>query len=163
MNDEPIEKTTEEPTEDVAEEPENEKSVSETEADEDQPEDMEEPEDKGEAEEKPVKKEVVKKEPEKKQEQKEKAAKKIVKKMGDKGKYDSANQTKNLIVMKVLGNTKTFFESQQALEDRIGFFTDLTLPDKTISDNNIAGYLLFAGSDGLMNDMIDSQWQTDSE
>jgi hypothetical protein len=118
---------------------------------------MEEPEDKGETEKKPVEKPV------KKQEQKEKAAKKIVKKMGDKGKYDSANQTKTLIVMQVLGNTKTFFESQQALEDRIGFFTDLTLPDKTISDNNIAGYLLFAGSDGLMNDMIDSQWQTDSE
>ena len=157
VKDEPIEEPIEEPTEDVAEEPENKESVSETETDEDQPEDMEEPEDKGEAEKKPVEKPV------KKQEQKEKAAKKIVKKMGDKGKYDSANQTKTLIVMQVLGNTKTFFESQQALEDRIGFFTDLTLPDKTISDNNIAGYLLFAGSDGLMNDMIDSQWQTDSE
>ena len=118
---------------------------------------MEEPEDKGEAEEKPVEKPV------KKQEQKEKAAKKIVKKMGDKGKYDSANQTKTLIVMQVLGNTKTFFETQQALQDRSGFFTDIILPDKTISDNNIAGYLLFAGSDGLMNDMIDSQWQTDLE
>ena len=149
MKDEPIEKPTEEPTEDVAEEPKNEESVSKTETDEDQPEDMEEPEDKGEAEEKPVEK----------QEQKEKAAKKIVKKMGDKGKYDSINQTKTLIVMQVLGNTKTFFETQQALQDRSGFFTDLTLPDTIISDNNIAAYLLFAGSDGLMNDMVDSQWQ----
>jgi len=94
-----------------------------------------------------------------KKQQKEKAAKKIVKKMGDKGKYDSANQTKTLIVMQVLGNTKTFFETQQALSDRAGFFTDLTLPDTIISDNNIAAYLLFAGSDGLMNDMVDSQWQ----
>ena len=99
----------------------------------------------------------------KKQEQKEKAAKKIVKKMGDKGRYDSQNQMKTLIVMQVLGNTKTFFESQQALNDREGFFTDLVLPDKVISDNNIAGYLLFAGSEGLMNEIIDSQWQTDLE
>lgn len=157
VKDEPIEEPIKEPTEDVAEEPENKESVSETETDEDQPEDMEEPEDKGEAEKKPVEKPI------KKQEQKEKAAKKIVKKMGDKGRYDSTNQTKTLIVMQVLGDTKTFFESQQQLEDRAGFFTDMIIPDKTISDNNIAGYLLFAGSDGLMNDMIDSQWQTDSE
>ena len=37
--------------------------------------------------------------------------------------------------------------------------TDLVLPDKVISDNNIAGYLLFAGSDGLINEMVESQWQ----
>ena len=104
-------------------------------------------------------KEEPKKEEMKKQEQKEKAAKKIVKKMGDKGKYDSVNQMKTLIVMQVLGDTKTFFETQQQLQDRIGFFTDMTIPDKTISDNNIAGYLLFAGSDGLMNDMVMQQWQ----
>ena len=153
MKDEPIEEPTEEPTEDVAEEPENKESVSETEADEDQPEDMEEPEDKGEAEEKPVEKPV------KKQEQKEKAAKKIVKKMGDKGRYDSTNQTKTLIVMQVLGDTKTFFDTQQQLEDRAGFFTDMIIPDTKIEDNNMAGYFLFVGSDGLMNQIEESQWQ----
>ena len=139
-----------EPKEDVAEEPEAEESAPEADADEDQPEDMEEPEDKNEAEEKPVKK------PESK---KEKAAKKIVKKMGDKGRYDSQNQLKTLIVMQVLGNTKTFFDSQQQLNDRVGFFTDESLPDAVINDNNIAGYFLFAGSDGLMNDMVMQQWQ----
>ena len=132
------------------EESEPEESVSEAEADEEQPEDMEEPEDKGEAEEKPVKK------PESK---KEKAAKKIVKKMGDKGRYDSQNQLKTLIVMQVLGNTKTFFDSQKQLNDRAGFFTDDFLPDAVISDNNIASYFLFAGSDGLMNEMVMQQWQ----
>jgi hypothetical protein len=147
---EPADEPADEPKEDVAEEPEAEESVSEAEGDEDQPEDMEEPEDKGEAEEKPVKK------PESK---KEKAAKKIVKKMGDKGRYDSQNQLKTLIVMQVLGNTKTFFESQQQLNDRAGFFTDESLPDAVISDNNIAGYFLFAGSDGLMNEMVMQQWQ----
>ena len=147
---EPADEPADEPKEDVAEESEPEESAPEADADEDQPEDMEEPEDKGEAEEKPVKK------PESK---KEKAAKKIVKKMGDKGRYDSQNQLKTLIVMQVLGNTKTFFESQQQLNDRAGFFTDESLPDAVISDNNIAGYFLFAGSDGLMNEMVMQQWQ----
>ena len=159
VQDEPIKEDMEEPQEDVAEETENEESVSETKTNEDKPEDMEETEDKGEAEEKPVKKEVVKKEPEKKQEQKEKAAKKIVKKMGDKGRYDSTNQTKTLIVMQVLGDTKTFFDTQQQLEDRAGFFTDMIIPDTKIEDNNIAGYFLFVGSDGLMNQIEESQWQ----
>ena len=148
--DEPSEEPADEPKEDMEEEPEPEKGAPEADADEDQPEDMEESEDKGEAEEKPVKK------PESK---KEKAAKKIVKKMGDKGRYDSQNQLKTLIVMQVLGNTKTFFESQQQLNDRAGFFTDESLPDTVISDNNIAGYFLFAGSDGLMNEMVMQQWQ----
>jgi hypothetical protein len=148
--DEPSEEPADEPKEEMEEEPEPEKGEPEADADEDQPEDMEESEDKGEAEEKPVKK------PESK---KEKAAKKIVKKMGDKGRYDSQNQLKTLIVMQVLGNTKTFFESQQQLNDRVGFFTDESLPDTVISDNNIAGYFLFAGSDGLMNEMVMQQWQ----
>jgi hypothetical protein len=132
------------------EESEPEESVSEAEENEEQPEDMEEPEDKGEAEEKPVKKPVSKK---------EKAAKKIVKKMGDKGRYDSQNQLKTLIVMQVLGNTKTFFDTQKELNDRVGFFTDDILPDAIISDNDIASYFLFAGSDGLMNEMVMQQWQ----
>ncbi|MDB4816995.1 hypothetical protein OAH58_00255, partial [bacterium] len=148
--DEPSEEPADEPKEEMEEEPEPEKGTPEADADEDQPEDMEESEDKGEAEEKPVKK------PESK---KEKAAKKIVKKMGDKGRYDSQNQLKTLIVMQVLGNTKTFFESQQQLNDRVGFFTDESLPDTVISDNNIAGYFLFAGSEGLMNEMVMQQWQ----
>jgi hypothetical protein len=147
---EPVEEPADEPKEDVAEEPEAEENAPEADADEDQPEDMEEAEDKGEAEEKPVKKTESKK---------EKAAKKIVKKMGDKGRYDSQNQLKTLIVMQVLGNTKTFFDSQQQLNDRVGFFSDESLPDAFISDNNIASYFLFAGSDGLMNEMVMQQWQ----
>ena len=42
--------------------------------------------------------------------------------------------------MQVLGNTKTFFESQQVINDRAGFFTDDVLPDAVISDNDMAGY-----------------------
>ncbi len=154
VQNEPVKEDMEEPKEDMAEETENEESVSEAETNEDKPENMEEPEDKSEAEEKPVKK------PESK---KEKAAKKIVKKMGDKGRYDSTNQLKTLIVMQVLGDTKTFFNSQKQLDDRQGFFTDYMIPDTQIENNNIAQYYLFAGSEGLINDMIMQQWQTDSE
>ncbi len=148
--DEAAEEDTTEPEADAEEESESEESVQETEADEEQPEDMEESEDKGETEEKPVKK------PESK---KEKAAKKIVKKMGDKGRYDSTNQLKTLIVMQVLGDTKTFFDSQKQLEDRLDFFTDYMIPDTQIENNNIAQWYLFGGSDGMMNDMIELQWQ----
>ena len=135
---EPVEK----PKENVAEKPEPKESSPET----------TDPE---------TKEEVV----EEKQEEpkKEKAAKKIVKKMGDKGRYDSTNQLKTLIVMQVLGDTKTFFDSQKQLNDRQGFFTDYMIPDTQIENNNIAQYYLFMGSDGLINDMIDSQWRMDSE
>ena len=154
VKDEPIEETTEEPVEDVANEPEAKDSVQEAEADEKQSDDMEKPKDKGE-----TNKNKDDQKPVKKQEQKEKAAKKIVKKMGDKGRYDSTNQTKTLIVMQVLGDTKTFFDTQQQLQDRVDFFTDFMIPDTKIEDNNIAGYFLFVGSDGLMNQIEESQWQ----
>ena len=138
---EPVEETIEEAVEEVEEQPVEET----TEVAEVKEEQKEEP--------KPEPKET------KKESTKEKAVKKIMKKIDDKQRYDSANQMKTLIVMQVLGNTKSFFDLQKQINDRVGFFTNATLPDSVISDNNIASYFLFAGSDGLMNDMIDSQWQ----
>ena len=61
--------------------------------------------------------------------------------------------------MQVLADSKSFFDSQKQLEDRIDFFTDYMLPDTEIQNNNIAQWYLFAGSDGMINDMIESQWQ----
>ena len=148
MQDEPVEETNNESDNDLQEETENKESISEAEENEDKSSDMEETEDKD---------QDNKVEP--KENKKEEAAKKIVKKMGDKGKYDSTNQTKTLIVMQVLGNSKTFFDSQKQLQDTVGFFTDKTLPDAVINDNDLASYFLFVGSDGLMNEMIESQWQ----
>jgi len=135
------------------EESEPEESVSEAEENESESSDMEEAEDKSEND------EDVKK-PESK---KEKAAKKIVKKMGDKGRYDSTNQLKTLIVMQVLGDTKTFFESQKQLEDRLDFFTDYMIPDAELQNNNTAQWFLFGGSNVKMDEMIMQQWQTGSE
>ena len=150
--DESMDEPADEPKEEVAEEPEAEESSPEATEDEAEETEQQSKEEEKSKEEEPKKEEI-------KKQQKEKAAKKIVKKMGDKGKYDSQNQMKTLIVMQVLGNSKTFFESQKQLNDREGFFTDMTLPDTVISDNNIAGYFLFAGSDGLMNEMVMQQWQ----
>ena len=94
-----------------------------------------------------------------KKEAKQKAANKIVKKMGDKGKYDSQNQLKTLVVMQVLGNSKDFFSTQQNLPDIQGFFTDITLPDGTIPTNNMAQYFLFGGSNSAHNELVDMQYR----
>jgi hypothetical protein len=147
VQDEPTEEDTKETENDAQDEPKQKESSSEVAKNEDSEEDMEETEDKDQDE---VKKEESKKEV---------AAKKILKKMGDKGRYDSANQLKTLIVMQVLGNSKSFFEAQQSLNDIEGFFTDTVIPDAELTTNNIAQYFLFAGSDGLMNEMIMQQWQ----
>ena len=147
VQNEPTEEDTEEIETVAKEEPKQEESPSEVAKNEDSEEDMEETEDKNEDE---VKKEEAKKEV---------AAKKILKKMGDKGRYDSANQLKTLIVMQVLGDSKSFFDSQQQLNDIDGFFTDQFIPDAELITNNIAQYFLFAGSDGLMNEMVMQQWQ----
>jgi outer membrane biosynthesis protein TonB len=151
VQDEPTKEDTTEPKADAEEESGPQESVSKAKENEDSEEDMEEPEDKNKDE---VKKEEAKKEV---------AAKKILKKMGDKGRYDSANQLKTLIVMQVLGNSKSFFDSQQSLNDIEGFFTDNVIPDAELTTNNIAQYFLFAGSDGLMDEMIMQQWQQISE
>ncbi len=147
VQDEPTEEDTKETEPTAKEEPEQEESSPEVAKDEDSEEDMEETEDKDQDE---VKKEESKKEV---------AAKKILKKMGDKGRYDSANQLKTLIVMQVLGNSKSFFEGQQSLNDIQGFFTDNVIPDAELTTNNIAQYFLFGGSDVLMDEMIMQQWQ----
>ena len=94
-----------------------------------------------------------------KKEAKQKAANKIVKKMGDKGKYDSQNQLKTLVVMQVLGNSKDFFSTQQNLPDIEGFFTDVTLPDGTLSTNNMAQYFLFGGSNSAHNELVNMQYR----
>jgi outer membrane biosynthesis protein TonB len=148
-NEEPTEESVEETTEESNEETnEPESKVAEKQSEKEQ----ESQQEKTEKDEKPK---VV----QKKSSSKEKAAKKVMKKIDDKKRYDESSQIKTLVVMQVLGNTKTFFESQQIINDRAGFFTDDVLPDAVISDNDMAGYFLFVGSDGLMNEIIDSQYK----
>jgi hypothetical protein len=101
----------------------------------------------------------IKEEPQKESTPKQKAATKIVENMGDKGRYEEGNQIKTLIVMQVLGNTKTFFESNIIIQDVEGFFTNESLPDTMIPTNNMAQYFLFGGSNSLMDQLVDSQYK----
>jgi hypothetical protein len=98
-------------------------------------------------------------EKQKRQKAKEKAAKKIVKKMGDKGKYETGNQLKTLVVMQVLGNTKEFFSGATVLPDATTFYQPTTLPDANIPSNNAAQYLLFGGSSQGHNDLVNMQYK----
>ena len=89
---------------------------------------------------------------------KQKIANKIVKNMGDKGRYDETNQLKTLVVMQVLGNTKTYFDTQKTLQDTENFFDLTTVPDGVISDSNYAQYILFGGADAAHSALVDSQY-----
>jgi len=122
-------------------------------------EEMTEPEVETKEVEKAEVKEEPKEEPKKEESAKEKAGKKIVKSMDDKKRYDATNQLKTLIVMQVLGDSKSFFQSQKELEDRQGFFDNAVLADGEINYNLMGQYLLFVGSDGLHNEMVESQWR----
>ena len=86
------------------------------------------------------------------------AAKKILTKMGDKGKYDNTNQIKTLLVMQVLGNTKSFFDDQQVIQDTQGFFPTTTIKDTEILDNGLASFVMFGGSNAKMDRLIDTQY-----
>ena len=97
--------------------------------------------------------EEIKEQPTKEPSPKEKAATKIVKDIDDKSRYDEVNQMKTLIVMQILGDTKTFFDTQV-----------------TLQDTNVNNYLLKSLDDpyGIMFDiaqqqtidnMVNMQWQ----
>ena len=90
---------------------------------------------------------------------KQKAANKIVKKMGDKGRYDSQNQIKTLIVMQVLSNTNNFFDDSNVLQDTQGFFNNKYLVDAEISDNNLANYLFYTLDSNKHDSLVNSQFK----
>ena len=84
--------------------------------------------------------------------EKEKAATKIVKKIDDKARYDDAAQTKTLIVMQMLGNTKTFFDAQSTIVD-----TDVNeYLNKTIEDQY--GILFNMAQENTIQEMINGQY-----
>jgi hypothetical protein len=87
-----------------------------------------------------------------------KAGNKAVKKMGNK-KYSNTNQIKTLVIMQVLGNTKSFFDAQAQLKDTPNFFSNTTIPDSSISDNNHTSYFLFGGSDVAHDALTETQYR----
>jgi cobalamin biosynthesis protein CobT len=137
---------TESEPEEVSEEPTEESQEEPQESEQEQPQTPQKEEDPKETveEEKPSDPKVSKK---------EKAATQIVKKIDDKARYDDAAQTKTLIVMQILGNTKTFFDSQSFIQD--ANVTEYL--NKTIDDQY--GMLFDMAQNETMNDMVNSQWQ----
>ena len=131
-----------EPEEEITEEPQEESQESESEQPQ-TPQKEEDPEETVEEE----------KTSEPKISKKEKAATKIVKKIDDKARYDDAAQTKTLIVMQILGNTKTFFDSQSFIQDtNVNEYLNKTIDDQY-------GMLFNMAQNQTMNDMVNSQWQ----
>ena len=150
-----VETEPEETVEEAPEEVEEVEEVEETkEPEEEAPEEVEETKEEPKEEpKKEEKKEEPKKEPKKELSAKEKAATKIVKKIDDKARYDDAAQTKTLIVMQILGNTKSFFDTQSYIQD-----TNVTeYLNKTIDDQY--GMLFDMAQGQIMDDMVNSQWQ----
>ncbi len=139
---EPEVETVEEPKEEVEEIKEPEEAPKEIEkVEEVEEEPKEEP-----------KKEPKKEEPKKEPTAKEKAATKIVKKIDDKARYDDAAQTKTLIVMQILGNTKSFFDTQSYIQD-----TNVTeYLNKTIEDQY--GMLFEMAQENTIQEMINGQY-----
>ena len=89
---------------------------------------------------------------------KQKVARKIMKKMGDKGRYDSSNQLKTLVVMTVLGNSRGFFDSQVTLPDAAQFYQPTAIPGGEISDNALGGFM-FNDSAAGHNSLVDMQYR----
>ena len=84
---------------------------------------------------------------------KEKAATKIVKDIDDKERYDETSQVKTLIVMQILGDTKTFFNTQSTIQDtNVDQYLLKTIDDKY-------GMLFELAQDVGIEEMIDLQWQ----
>jgi len=94
-----------------------------------------------------------------KRQAKQKAARKIVKNMGDKGKYEGGNQLKTLVIMSVLGDSKSFFNAQRHIPDTPNFFSADRIPDNTIADNTGAAYYMIGGSDVAHRALVDSQYK----
>ena len=89
---------------------------------------------------------------------KQKAAKKIIKKMGDKGRYDSTNQLKTLVIMNVLTDTKKFLV-QPTIPQPQGFFTNKRIPDAQLPENNRAAWMLMGGSNQLHDALTGLQYK----
>ena len=101
-------------------------------------------------EESPV--EEVKEETKQEPTAKEKAATKIVKEIDDKERYDDTAQTKTLIVMQILGDTKTFFDAQSTIIDtNINDYLSVTIEDQY-------GMLFDMAQENTIQEMINAQY-----
>ena len=89
---------------------------------------------------------------------KQKVARKIMKKMGDKGRYDSTNQIRTLVVMQVLGNSRGFFTGGATLKDASRFYSPSQIPGGILPDSGVAGFMFNDANVGH-NSLVDSQYK----
>jgi len=83
---------------------------------------------------------------------KEKTATKIVKDIDDKERYDDTAQTKTLLVMQILGDTKTFFSPTQSFtEVDVGEYLNKTLEDQY-------GIFFDMAQENTIQEMINGQY-----
>ena len=78
---------------------------------------------------------------------------KIIQKLGQ----DAASQATQLALMNVIGANLTV--NAPILQDRTDFFTDTTIPDTQISDNNFAQYIMFGGSNVAHDALVETQYK----
>ena len=145
------------PMEEIKEEPEMIEPEPEEETTEESQEESQEPEQKEpqpeQKEKDPEEKPKEEKSSKPKISKKEKAATKIVKKIDDKARYDDAAQMKTLIVMQILGNTKSFFDTQSTIVDtNVNEYLNKTIEDQY-------GILFDMAQQQTIDDMVNSQWQ----
>ena len=134
--------------------PEPEPEQETTEESQEEPQEAEEKEPQPEEKEKdPEEKPKEEKSSKPKVSKKEKAATKIVKKIDDKARYDDAAQMKTLIVMQILGNTKSFFDTQSTIVDtNVNEYLNKTIEDQY-------GILFDKAQQQTIDDMVNAQWQ----
>ena len=83
---------------------------------------------------------------------KEKAATKLVKEIDDEARYDETNQLKTLIVMQILGDTKSFFDTQTIIQDKnVDEYLSKSIQDPYAKDYSLA-------QDYIMEQIINSQY-----
>ena len=135
-------------------EPEPEPEQETTEESQEEPQEAEQKEPQPEEKEKdPEEKPKEEKSSKPKVSKKEKAATKIVKKIDDKARYDDAAQMKTLIVMQILGNTKSFFDTQSTIIDtNVNEYLNKTIEDQY-------GILFDKAQQQTIDDMVNAQWQ----
>ena len=63
------------------------------------------------------------------------------------------------MIMSVLADNKSFFNNQTALVDTVKLFSNDTIPDGVITDNNMALFLMRYGADASMTALVDIQYR----
>ena len=85
------------------------------------------------------------------------AAQTVVDNIAPSQKYGNTAQTVTLVAMGMIANNKSIFKGT-TIPDVPNFFTSSTIPDGPSMIDRMQNYQVFGQSNGLHNDLIESQW-----